>query len=112
VVYALLALSILRMLPVSLSLLGTGIRPATSVFLGWFGPRGLASVLFVLLILEEMDIAHKDTIFTVTIITVIFSILLHGITAGSAARRYGAWCESMSECEENRPVAEKAFEGT
>lgn len=111
VVYALLALSILRMLPVSLSLLGTGIRPATSVFLGWFGPRGLASVLFVLLILEEMDIAHKDTIFAVTIITVIFSILLHGMTAGSAARRYGAWCESMSECEENRPVAEKAFEG-
>lgn len=109
VVYALLALTVLRMLPVSLSLLGTGVKPATSVFLGWFGPRGLASVLFVLLILEEMDVAHKDTIFAVTITTVIFSIVLHGATAGWAARRYGAWCEAIRECEENQPVAEKAF---
>ena len=110
IVYALLALTVLRMLPVSLSLLGTGIKPATSAFLGWFGPRGLASVLFVLLILEEMGVAHKDTIFTVTITTVTLSILLHGVSAGWAARRYGAWCESISECEEKRPVAETAFE--
>ncbi|MDX1528845.1 MAG: sodium:proton antiporter, partial [Gammaproteobacteria bacterium] len=112
IVYALLALTVLRMLPVSLSLLGTGIKPATSAFLGWFGPRGLASVLFVLLILEEMGIAHKNTIFTVTITTVALSILLHGVSAGWAARRYGAWCERIQECEEKRPVAETAFEGT
>lgn len=110
VVYALLALTVLRMLPVSASLLGTGIKPATSVFLGWFGPRGLASVLFVLLILEDMGVAHSDTIFTVTMITVVFSILLHGTTAGWAARRYGAWCEGISECEEKRPVAASAFQ--
>ncbi len=109
IVYALLALTALRMLPVSLSLLGSGIKPVTSLFLGWFGPRGLASVLFVLLILEEMGLAHKDTIFTVTMITVMLSIVLHGTTAGWAARRYGAWCESISECEEKRPVAETAF---
>ena len=65
--------------------------------------------MFVLLILEEMGVAHKDTIFTVTITTVILSILLHGMTAGWAASRYGAWCESISECEETRPVAERAF---
>ncbi|HSS64643.1 MAG TPA: cation:proton antiporter [Gammaproteobacteria bacterium] len=109
--YALLAVTVLRMLPVSLSLLGTRIKPVTSVFLGWFGPRGLASVLFVLLILEEMGVPHKDTIFTVAITTVVLSIVLHGVTAGWAARSYGAWCASIEECEEKRPVSEKAFEG-
>jgi NhaP-type Na+/H+ or K+/H+ antiporter len=109
IVYALLALTVLRMLPVSVALLGTGIKPVTSVFLGWFGPRGLASVLFVLLILEDMEVAHKATIFTVTITTVMLSIVLHGVTAGPAARRYGVWCVGMRECEENRPVADEAF---
>ena len=111
VLYALLALTVLRMLPVALSLLGTGIKPITTVFLGWFGPRGLASVLFVLLILENMGVAHTDTIFNVTMTTVVLSILLHGVTATWAATSYGAWCDSISECEEKRPVAEKAFEG-
>ena len=111
IIYALLALTVLRMLPVALSLMGTGVRPVTTGFLGWFGPRGLASVLFVLLILEDMGVAHSDTIFAVTITTVVFSILLHGVTAAWAARRYGAWCDSIDECEEKRPVAERAFEG-
>ncbi|MFQ5757604.1 MAG: cation:proton antiporter [Acidiferrobacterales bacterium] len=110
VLFALLALTLLRMLPVSLSLLGTKIKPVTSIFLGWFGPRGLASVLFVLLILEQADVAHQSEVFTITIVTVVLSILLHGITAGPAARRYGARAKAMGECEENRPISEKPFE--
>ena len=114
VVFALLALTVIRMLPVTLALLGSGVRPVTSAFLGWFGPRGLASVLFVLLILEESEIAHKDELFTVTILTVMLSILLHGVTAGPAARWYGGMTSAMGECAENRPVAEEPFgeEGT
>ena len=56
--FAILALTVLRMLPIHLSLLGTGIKPVTSAFLGWFGPRGLVSILFVLLILEEAELTN------------------------------------------------------
>ena len=109
VIFALLALTVLRMLPVSLSLLGTGVKPVTSAFLGWFGPRGLASVLFVLLILEEADVAHKDQVLVIVIVTIMFSIFLHGITAGPAAQWYGAYTRKMGECEENRHVSDKPF---
>ena len=109
VLFAVLALTVLRMLPVHLSLLGTGIKPVTSAFLGWFGPRGLASILFVLLILETTETAHVDEIFTTVIVTVVLSILLHGVTAGPAARWYGALTQRMGTCEENRPVSEEPF---
>ena len=59
VLFGVLSLTVLRMLPVQLSLIGTGIRAPTIAFLGWFGPRGLASILFVLLIAEETEIAHR-----------------------------------------------------
>ena len=109
VVYAVLALTVLRMLPVRLSLLGTGVSSVTSAFLGWFGPRGLASVLFVLLILEQADVPHKHEILVVSVLTVGLSILLHGLTAGPASVRYGARAKAMGECAENMPVAEEPF---
>ena len=105
IVYAILALTLLRMVPVYLSLLGTGIKPLTSGFLGWFGPRGLASILFVLLILEEAELKHETLLFTVVIITVTLSVVLHGITAGPTARWYGAQTQRMGTCEENRPIS-------
>ncbi len=109
VLFAVLALTVLRMVPVAVSLLGTGIKPVTGAFLGWFGPRGLASVLFVLLILEDTDVAHKQEILAISIITVALSIVLHGTTAGPAARWYGTHTRAMGTCEENRSVAEEPF---
>ena len=88
VVMALLSLTVLRMLPVWMSLLGTGTSPRTAAFLGWFGPRGLASVLFVLLILEELDMGGREIIYTAALTTVMLSVVLHGITAGPGARRF------------------------
>ena len=107
--YAILALTVLRMLPIHLSLVGTGIRPVTSVFLGWFGPRGLASILFVLLILEEASLANESSLFAIVIITVALSVALHGMTAGPAARRYGSMSQQMGECAESRPVSDEPF---
>ena len=107
--FALLSLTLIRMLPVWVSLLGTGLRRASVGFLGWFGPRGLASVLFVLLILEETDIAGRDTIFAVAMVTVMLSIVLHGVTAGPAARWYGRRVARMGEGEEMKPVAAEPF---
>lgn len=109
VIFAVLCLTVLRMGPVAISLLGKGIKPLTSAYLGWFGPRGLASILFVLLITEQSEIPHKQEILVATIITVMLSILLHGLSAGPAARRYGAAAQKMGESAENRPVSAEPF---
>jgi NhaP-type Na+/H+ or K+/H+ antiporter len=104
--YAVLSLTVIRMLPISMSLFGSGLGSPSHLFLGWFGPRGLASILFVLLILEESDAPHLDELLSVTVITVALSALLHGVSAAPLARRYGRLVERMGECEESRPAAE------
>ena len=106
VVYAVLSLTLIRMLPIALSLLGSGVRLPTHLFLGWFGPRGLASILFVLLILEEADIAHHEEILSITMITVALSVLLHGISAAPFADVYGRLAERMGDCEESKVVSD------
>ena len=111
IAFGFLVLTVLRMLPIQLSLIGTGIKPVTSTFLGWFGPRGLASILFVLLILEEAELANESTLFAAVIVTVTLSVVLHGMTAGPAARWYGSMSQQMGECEENRPVSDEPFAG-
>lgn len=81
-VYALLSLTVVRMAPVALSLLGTGLSRATSLFMGWFGPRGLASIVLGLVFVEqEIHTAGESTIHGVVIVTVLASVLLHGLTA-------------------------------
>jgi len=105
VVYAVLSLTAIRMIPIALSLLGSGIRMPTYLFLGWFGPRGLASILFVLLILEETDIAHRDEILSITVITVALSVILHGISAAPLANAYGRLAQRMGDCEESKEVS-------
>lgn len=84
-------LTVGRMLPIAMSLVGTGLRPPTLAFLGWFGPRGLASILFALTVLEETDGSPQDDLFVVVAWTVLASVVLHGATASWGARRYGAW---------------------
>ena len=109
--YGLLALTLLRMLPVVLALLNTRLSPVTTIFLGWFGPRGLASVLFLLLILEETEIPGKDLIFTVVVCTVALSVVLHGLTAGPGSRWYGVKIGRFGECPETRPVPSEPLPG-
>lgn len=106
VVYAVLSLTAIRMVPIALSLLGSGLRMPTYLFLGWFGPRGLASILFVLLILEEADIPHRAEILSITVITVALSVILHGMSSAPLANAYGRLVERMGECEEGKTVSE------
>jgi NhaP-type Na+/H+ or K+/H+ antiporter len=106
VLYAVLSLTVIRMIPISISLIGSGLSLPSHLFLGWFGPRGLASILFVLLILEESDVPHREELLSVTVITVALSALLHGISAAPLARLYGRFANRMGECQENRPAAE------
>jgi len=104
--YAVLSLTVIRMIPISISLIGARLRLPTQLFLGWFGPRGLASVLFVLLILEETDLPHRGELLSITVVTVALSVLLHGVTAAPFAALYGRLVARKGTCEETQAVAE------
>ncbi|HEX6843767.1 MAG TPA: cation:proton antiporter, partial [Actinomycetota bacterium] len=90
VVYAVLSLTVVRMLPVAVALRGTGFAARTVAFMGWFGPRGLASVVFTLLVVEDLSGSSVDVpLFEVATWTILLSVVLHGITARPLVRRYG-----------------------
>ena len=89
VVYAVLSLTVIRMLPVAVALVGTHLGGATVAFVGWFGPRGLASVVFGLLALEALGESAAKPATTVIAFTVLLSVIAHGLTADPLARRYG-----------------------
>jgi sodium/hydrogen antiporter len=93
--YAVLSLTVVRMLPVAVSLAGSGVSARTAVFLGWFGPRGLASIVFAVLVIEQRAIPHAEEIFAIAIGTVIVSVFAHGLTALPGARWYAGHVGSL-----------------
>ena len=101
--YALLSLTAVRMVPVALCLLGAGFRPPTIAFFGWFGPRGLASILFVSLVVEEGPVEHHTLLFSVTVFTVLLSTFLHGATAYPLSLRYAQYADRHKPDAEHRP---------
>jgi NhaP-type Na+/H+ or K+/H+ antiporter len=106
VLLALLFLTLVRMIPVALSVTGLGLSLPSKLFLGWFGPRGIASILFALLILEDYPIPGGEELLACVVITVALSILLHGITAAPLAKAYGGFANSRGECAESKEVSE------
>ena len=88
VLYAVLSLTVVRMAPVAVASVGAGLDRNTVLFVGWFGPRGLASLVFALIALEELD-AGADEAVAVIALTVLLSVLAHGLTAAPLATRYG-----------------------
>jgi NhaP-type Na+/H+ or K+/H+ antiporter len=92
--YAVLSLTIVRLIPVAIAMIGTGARRPTLAFLGWFGPRGLASIVFAILVLEEGGLPHDGLILTTIYVTIGLSVLAHGLTAAPLANRYASWHES------------------
>jgi NhaP-type Na+/H+ or K+/H+ antiporter len=91
VLYALLSLTLIRMVPVALAMLGSGARRPTVAFLGWFGPRGLASIVFAVILVEEADLASESVLLNTIFLTIGLSVLLHGLTAAPLAARYASW---------------------
>jgi sodium/hydrogen antiporter len=91
--YAVLSLTVVRMLPVAIAMLGTHARPPTLGFLGWFGPRGLASIVFAVIVVEESNLPHEHLIVLAIYLTVGLSVFAHGLTASPLAGRYGTWYE-------------------
>jgi NhaP-type Na+/H+ or K+/H+ antiporter len=93
VLYAVLSLTIVRMIPVAIAMWGTRARRPTVSFLGWFGPRGLASIVFAVIVIEESALPHEALIVQAIYLTVGLSVLAHGITAAPLAGRYARWYE-------------------
>ena len=91
ILYAVVSLTLVRMAPVAMALAGTGLRRDTVAFMGWFGPRGLASVVFTLIAVEDLHgsgtVAEHITEFATW--TILLSVLGHGLSAGPFARIYG-----------------------
>jgi NhaP-type Na+/H+ or K+/H+ antiporter len=89
--YALLSLTVVRMVPVAVSLLGSGARARTVGFLGWFGPRGLASIVFAVIVVDDGSIPHPQPIVAAVVATIVLSVVAHGVTAVPGAKWYARW---------------------
>jgi NhaP-type Na+/H+ or K+/H+ antiporter len=91
-VYAVLSLTVVRMAPVALALIGTGLRMPTVAFMGWFGPRGIATIALLLFaISEEPELPGIDVVETTVVTTVLLSIVLHAVTAPPLVAGYARW---------------------
>jgi sodium/hydrogen antiporter len=106
VLYGVLSLTIVRMVPVAIAMLGSHARPHTLGFLGWFGPRGLASIVFALILIEESQLPAEETIVLAVYLTVGLSVLAHGISAAPGAARYARWFDAHPR--DRRPPMERA----
>ena len=105
--YAVLSLTLVRMVPVAVAMLGTSARRPTVAFLGWFGPRGAASIVFALLLLEEeRGLPNEDLILATVFATVGLSVLAHGTTAAPLAKRYADWLDARSARSETVPESD------
>jgi sodium/hydrogen antiporter len=102
VLYAVLSLTVVRMLPVAIALTRSGLNGRTVLFVGWFGPRGLASLVFALLALETLGPVADEALAVVTV-TVLLSVLAHGLSAAPLAGRYGR-AEAVAGPEPAGPV--------
>lgn len=94
VIYALLTLFVIRMVSVLAATAGTGLGLPTRAYLGWFGPRGLASIILVLIVIEKTDLASTPAIASIMVVTVGLSVVLHGATSWWGSNRYADWVES------------------
>jgi NhaP-type Na+/H+ or K+/H+ antiporter len=105
--YAVLSLTIVRMIPVVLSMLGSGVKRPSVAYMGWFGPRGLASIILALIVVEETNLPAAELIGLVMAVTVGLSCYAHGATAWWGSNRYADWYEEMKAEE---PEMEEAME--
>lgn len=94
-VYGILSLTAIRMIPVAISMIGTEFRPRTVAYLGWFGPRGLASIIFAGVLVEATSLSESELIVSIVVVTVTLSVVLHGMTAPWGANRYATWYEEQ-----------------
>lgn len=98
-IYSLLSLTLVRMLPVFLCLSGTGLSTREKLFTGWFGPRGLASIVFGVIVFEA-NLPGREIILASLICTVVLSVLLHGLTANPLAKKLASSMDARARYAE------------
>lgn len=86
IIYAVLSLTIIRIIPVVLSLINTGMSGKEKLFVGWFGPRGLATIVFAIIVVD-VELPHQSTIIITVVCTIMLSVILHGFTANPFIKR-------------------------
>jgi NhaP-type Na+/H+ or K+/H+ antiporter len=109
IVYAVLSLTVIRMVPVAIAMLGTKARAPTVLFVGWFGPRGLASIVFGVVVIEGSQLPHISTMIVVMTATVALSVVAHGVTAAPLVRRYVAWHTTTTPGMESTPTTDQRW---
>lgn len=87
--YAVLSLTVIRIVPVAISLIGSRLDWATIGFIGWFGPRGIASVLYLLIVVLELGVKGLEKTLSIIVLTVLLSVFVHGLTAVPLSKLYG-----------------------
>ncbi|MCP4989495.1 MAG: sodium:proton antiporter [Colwellia sp.] len=87
-IYAVLSLTVVRIIPVFICLIGTGLPTYSKFFIAWFGPRGIASILYLLIALEQIGKTGHEYILSIIVLTVLLSIFAHGMTAVSMSNRF------------------------
>jgi NhaP-type Na+/H+ or K+/H+ antiporter len=108
VLYAALSLTVVRMAPVALAMVGSGAKRQTVAFLGWFGPRGLASIVFALIALDDR-VPDSHLLFVTVTVTVAFSVIAHGLSSAPLVGVYQRWYRVHTDA---RPDAEEAAPAT
>ena len=88
IVYAVLSLTAIRILPVMLALIGTGLNLYSKIFIGWFGPRGVASILYMLIVISDLGITGYEQLMSVIVLTVLISTFAHGLSAVFMSRQF------------------------
>ena len=97
IIYSLASLTVIRMIPVVISMIGTSFDWRTIAFIGWFGPRGIASVLYLLMAVATIGFVGYERIMSVIVLTVTISVYAHGISALPLSRLYGASRPSLDK---------------
>jgi NhaP-type Na+/H+ or K+/H+ antiporter len=79
------------------------------VFLGWFGPRGLASIVFGVVVVEAAGLPHTSVLVVAITVTVAMSVIAHGVSAAPLVRRYAAWHAASMPLMESTPTPEQRW---
>ncbi|WP_143111463.1 sodium:proton antiporter [Arthrobacter sp. ov118] len=106
--YAALSLTLVRMVPVAVAFAGRGVKRPTVAFVGWFGPRGLASLVFALLAFER-GVPEGEVVLTTVVVTVALSVVLHGLTSVPLVAAYHRWYAAHTA---GHPAAAEAASAT
>ena len=90
VIYAVASLTVIRMIPVALCLTGTRLDWRSVAFIGWFGPRGIASVLYLLMVVGAIGVAGNERVLSVIVLTIMISVVAHCVSAVPLSKLYGS----------------------